>query len=473
MNLAQKVAFNTGIQILGQLFALGIGLLTLRLTATYLGVTSFGQLAIVLSLTGLVAIVADLGVTTTLARELAKSPTEADRLGGDLLRFRLVSSVTSVLLLLAVIPLLPYAHQTKLALTISLAALFFTILGGFPIAFFQANLRQELTAAINVLTKLLGLGAILVVRGFDLGLYGLVGLLVIVNGIACIAAFALSRRFWRVNVKFNWLRAKPLIRDAALIGLVSMIGLLHFRGDAIMLSLLKPADDVGIYAIAYRFVDQAFLLPGVFVATMFPIITQAVHRDEERAHRAINGTFQMLVLGAIAVTVMTYVLARPLVNLVAGAEFKASVRPLQILSFALIFMFVAPVFYNVLIVINKQKHLILVGVASLLLNVSLNLILIPQYSYNGAASATVVSEAFVLGGLYFAARRHYDFRLEKTFLLRALGATAAAVAVVALLRSESPWLAFALAELAFLVAAYGLKAVTNADLRMVLARRAA
>ena len=58
--------------------------------------------------------------------------------------------------------------------------------------------------------------------------------------------------------------------------------------------------------------------------------------------------------------------------------------------FPLPFMFVAPVFYNVLIVINKQKHLILVGVLSIALNVGLNLILIPRYSYNGAASATIV-----------------------------------------------------------------------------------
>src|SRR5437762_308387 len=98
MNLAQKVVFNTGIQISGRILSIAIGLLTIRLTATYLGVRSFGQLSIVISLTGLVAILADLGVTTTLTRELAKTPAEADRLGGDLLRFRLASSMIAALL---------------------------------------------------------------------------------------------------------------------------------------------------------------------------------------------------------------------------------------------------------------------------------------------------------------------------------------------------------------------------------------
>jgi O-antigen/teichoic acid export membrane protein len=112
-----------------------------------------------------------------------------------------------------------------------------------------------------------------------------------------------------------------------------------------------------------------------------------------------------------------------------------------------------------------------VGAASVALNVGLNLILIPRYSYNGAASATVASETFVLVGLYFVARRHYEFQLEKTFLLRALGATAAAGGVVALLRSESPWLAVVAAELTFGLAAYAFKAVTLADMKMVLERR--
>ena len=418
-------------------------------------------------MTGLVAILADLGVTTTLTRELAKAPEDADRLGGDLLRFRLASSI------IAAFSSSPSSRSSRTrttprsALAISLATMVFTILGGFPAAFFQANLRQEYTAAIDVATRVLGLAAIVLVRVFDLGLYGLVGLLVVVNGLACVWAFSLSRRFWRINIRFRWSRARGLLGDSVVIGLVSMIGLLHFRGDAVLLSLMKPARDVGIYAIAYRFVDQAFMLPGLFVGTMFPIITRAIHEDAARAQRAINRTFQTLLLGAIAVTVLIFVLAHPLVHLVAGTEFDASIRPLRILAFALPFIFVAPVFYNVLVVINRQRRLILIGAASLAVNVGLNLILIPRYSYNGAASATVVSEGLCAPRLRRGAR---PLRLPFREDLPATGprATAAAAGVVALMRSESPWLAVALAELAFLAAAYALRAVTRADLQVIL-----
>ena len=74
-------------------------------------------------------------------------------------------------------------------------------------------------------------------------------------------------------------------------------------------------------------------------------------------------------------------------------------------------------------------------------------------------------------GLSVIARRHYEFRLERTFLVRVLGATVAAAGVVALLSSESPWLSVVAAELTVGVAAYAFKAVTLADMKMVLERR--
>ena len=277
MNVARRVLVSTVVQMVARVVVLVLGLVSLRLTATYLGVQEFGQLSIIIALTGLVATLGDLGVTTTLARELAKHPEDAGRLGGDLLRFRLGTSVAAALVVVALMPFLPYSHGTKLALAIALGGMMFTILGTFPAAFFQANLRLDLAAATDVLTRILALLAIVVVRWLDLGLYWLVALLALVNLGVCVVSFALSRRFWRINMRVDWRRARPMIRDSIAVGIVSIIGLIHFRGDAILLSLLKPSRDVGIYAIAYRFIDQAFVLPGLFVGTMFPLITRALH----------------------------------------------------------------------------------------------------------------------------------------------------------------------------------------------------
>lgn len=470
MNVAQKVFLNTAVQLVARVVGLAVSLVVLRLTTTYLGVDDFGQLSIVLAVGGLLAVIGDLGVTTTLARELAKTPERADELGAHLLGFRLASAAGLVLAALALVPFLPYSHQTKVGLVVSLGGVFFASVATFPNAFFQVHLRLELQAALDVLQKLLNLVVVAVVVIDDLGFYPLVGLLAGVQAATCLTAFALSRRFWRVATGFDWLRSPTLVRDAVAIGVVSMIGLLHFRGDAFLLSLLKPASDVGIYTVAFRFVDQAFFVPGLFVAAMFPILTRYAHTDDDRLGVAVNRTFQVLLLGAIAVSLSVFVLARPLVRLVAGEGFGASVEPARILAFSLVFIFVSPVFYNLLIAVNRQRSLLAMGLASLVLNVALNLVLIPRWSYNGAAIATVISEGASFAGTYAIARRGIDFRLERAFFPRALGATLAAVGVVALLWQQSAWLAWGAAELALVGTAYALRAITPHDVAIILRR---
>ena len=468
--LVRKVFFNTAIQLVARFLGVAVSVVTFKLTTNYLGVGQFGQLSIVLAFADLLRVLADLGVGTTLARELAKSPGDADVLGGSLLRIRLAGTTGAILLALAVVPVLPYEHETKLALAAALVGVFFMSAATFPNAFFQTNLRLELQAALELATRFLNLALIAVVIAFDGGLYGVIASFVLVNAIVCLAAFWLSRPFWRLNVRFERRRASPLVRDAIAIGVVSMIGLLHFKGDAVLLSLLKPAKDVGVYAVAYRFIDYAFILPGLFVAAMFPILTRAIHRSPREGEVVINKTFQVLLLGAVPVTLGLVVLARPLIRIITSAEFDAAVTPLRILAFSLILIFVNPVFYNALIAVNRQRELIAVGIASVVFNVALNLVLIPRYSYDGAAIATLISEGVSCLGAFVIARRRLGFELDVLFLPRVLLAVTAAAGAAAATWRVSEWVAFVAAELAFALAAYATGAVTRADLRMVLRR---
>ena len=468
MNLTQKVAYNTGIQMTGRAVSIAVGLVTLRLQATYLGIQSFGEYSEVLAVAGATVIVADLGVTTILARELAKKPEDVDTLGGNLLFFRLVTSLLASGVLLLALPLFPYTHETKVALAIFVPSIFLTILGGFPYSFFQTNLRLDYAAVLDVSARLLGLAAILVVRLLDLGLYGLVSVLLVVNLTTCFATFAFSRQFWRINIRFSWPRAKPLIRASIGIGFIATVGLFSYRGDAIWLSLLRPASDVGIYTVAYRFVDQAFMVPGMFIAAVFPIMTRALHSNEGDAKRVINRTFRFLALAGGAMTIALYVLAPVLVRLAAGDEFGSAARPLQILSFAMVFLFTAPVFYNILVAINKLRALMAAGIFILICDIATNLILIPKFGYNGCAIATVSTETLATVVLMSIARRHSSFGLERSFILGATGAGIGATVAVVALESASPWLSCAIAEAVFCLAALGLGAVKRAEAQVDL-----
>lgn len=470
MNLAQRVALNTSAQIGGQVVGILVALVTLRVTTGYLGVDGFGELAIVLALGGLVVTLSELGVTTTLARELAKAPDDADRLAGSLLCFRLVSSLGLVVVVLVAIPALPYASETKLALAVYLVGVLAQSLATFPKAFFQTNLQLHLQAAVDLTTKVLALIAVSVVAVLDLGFHALVGGLALVSVAGFTLAFRFLTRFWRPVLRWDAVLGRSLVRTALAIGAVSVIGLLTFQADAILLSLLAPARDVGIYTVAFRFIDTAFVFPGLFVAAVFPIFARLVAEGPGRVDETVNRAFQVLALGSVAVAVAIFSLARPVVLLVAGADFEDAVVTARILAFCIPFIFCAPVFYNLAIAANRQRSLVWVGLASLAFNLTANLALIPPYTYNGAAAAALLTTALSFALSAWVGVRAVSIRFEWRFLAKALAAATSAAAAVALLLPMSDFVAFAVAEVAFVAIAFLVGAVRNADIRLVLGR---
>jgi O-antigen/teichoic acid export membrane protein len=472
--LAQRVAFNTGIQVVGLVLGIFLSFAFLRLATGYLGVNAFGELAVVLTLGGLIVTLADFGINTTLAREVSKHPDDRDRLAGTLLSFRFAGAAAISVLVLLALPFTPYPHALRVALAVSLFGVFFTSVGTFPKAFFQVNLSLQRQAALDLTQKVLNVAVLLVAIWVGLGLLALVALLAAVNLVVAVCSFVLARRYWRFNVRWRWTRqSRRLIRSSLTIGLVSMIGLLHYRGDAVLLSLLKPAKDVGIYSIAYRFVDQAFVLPGLLMAAIFPTLTRyANDSDRDRRDRLVNKTFQVLLLSAVFVAIAVFTLSPLLITWIAGDDFLAAIEPAQILAFSIVFLFVSPVFYNLLIAIDRQRALVVLGLVALTLNVILTLSLIPRYSYNGAAVATVVSEGFTFFATLFLCRRLASARIDAWLVVRVGMATIAALSSVALMRGDAAWLSFAVAEGLFIVFAFGVRAITQADLRLLFERGA-
>jgi O-antigen/teichoic acid export membrane protein len=471
MNLAQRVALNTAAQVASQVIGVVVSLVTLRITTGYLGVDEYGELAIIIAVAGVVVAMSELGVATTLSRELVKTPENVDRLAGNLLSFRVVSTLALALATLAIVPALPYSSQTKLGLAIYLVGVVGWSLASFPRAFFQTRLKLHLQATIDLATRMLLLGVVSVVVVLDLGFYALVSVSALVGVAGFALAFWFLLRFWRPHLRWERDLGLRLARDTLSVGVVSFVGLLHFRVDAVLLSLLAPARDVGIYSIAYRFVDQSIFLAAPFILAVFPILARLVHEGPGRADKTINRSFQVLALASIAVVLATVTLAQPIVHLMAGPDFDDAVNTARILAFCLPSLFCTLVFYHVCIAVNRQRDLIWVGVACLTLNVSLNLILIPRYTYNGAAAATVISEGLAFAGSYWLARRSLDFHFELGFLARAGAATAVAGLVAALVIERSELAAFALGEFALVSVAYLAGAVRPADLSLLLGRQ--
>ena len=124
-----------------------------------------------------------------------------------------------------------------------------------------------------------------------------------------------------------------------------------------LLSILKPLADVGVYSVAYRFIEQVLYIPSFFVAAVFPIIASYHATGDALLKLAIDKSFAFLVILGFPVTAALFMLAPEIVNLIAGAEFSDAVRPLRILVLSSIFFFTNALFSSLLVIYDLERQM--------------------------------------------------------------------------------------------------------------------
>ena len=130
---------------------------------------------------------------------------------------------------------------------------------------------------------------------------------------------------------------RRLTKASLPVGFFTILGIVHFRIDTVLLSILKPLADVGVYSVAYRFIEQVLYIPSFFVAAVFPIIASYHATSDALLKLAIDKSFAFLVILGFPVTAALFILAPDVVNLIAGSDFDEAVTPLRILVLSSIF----------------------------------------------------------------------------------------------------------------------------------------
>jgi O-antigen/teichoic acid export membrane protein len=210
-----------------------------------------------------------------------------------------------------------------------------------------------------------------------------------------------------------------MLRDAVPLGAVTVASLILYRADTVLLSVLRNAHDVGIYNLSYRFLDLLLAVPGLFMASVFPLLSAHVG-DPASFRRIWQKALDALALAGVPLAFGTLLTASHLIHFLGGDQFAASVEPLQILSFVVLLSYLDFAFPHALIIANRQRSILIILVIGVALNLGLNLVFIPKGSYIAAATVSVVSELVNVLLAYALAVRTYGYSLSFITPLKAV-----------------------------------------------------
>lgn len=468
--LARNVALLWGARGL----ALALQLVSFAVLASYLGPARFGVYAFALAMAELLRIVTNFGFETVVTRDVAQQPVRERELVPALLHLRVLAGVVAYGLLAAVVFAAGYSGTQREA---ALAAGTLLVLLSIEslIVVLQVRLAMGWVAVADMVRVLAFLGGVVVLTSRDAGPVAFVWLYVAVGVLgASVAAVAALRRVeldWRPRPRL-W---TPVLRAAWPIGLAGLFIALYYRIDMAILARLKPAADLGQYGAAYRFLETFAVMPALAMTVIAPVLAQSFAESRAILQRRYERAVHLVTVLVVPVGVVGAMTAWRLVPSLPGfGDYAGAGVALSILAPAAAALFLATIAQAVLVAAHLEGRLLRLAAFGVVLNVALNVALIPPFSYVGAAAATAVTEAAVLllSAREVRLRLGIGWPVERVWQPLAAGAACAAALVPAYLLN--PFLQLAIGLAVYAAAVVRLGALDRADLAGIhpFARRA-
>ena len=438
---------------------LGSLVITIWLMPRYFTESELGGYFVAIALTNLIAILTELGLQNPLIREMTLHLEQTRHYLGNALIVRGILSIIAYgIMIISGIFLYP-PIIVKMIVFLGLAEIVNSLAQLYRCVFrAHEEMKYEAFTVIAERGAFLIIGGGAILRG-----YGLVPVCQVMLAASCIN-LVLSVGLTRL--RFTQLRFQPsreivnvLMRQALPFAIGNLFNLLYFRVDAIMLSKLSAegVDANTWYGLAYTIVNAFTILPGAFMmGAMFPVLSRAWEREKGRFPGAYSLSMRWMVLSgfplAVGLSILSPEITVVLFPTYALNEVVKISTALQWLSWAGGLIFLTTAVLAVLRATDKRRAFSVLMGATALLNICLNLYLIPRFSHTGAAIAMVISEAFLLiFGIGYISSNIIKFRetrlVFRTFLKASILSALMGVGLVMLKESFSIWVLIPLAML--------------------------
>jgi O-antigen/teichoic acid export membrane protein len=175
-----------------------------------------------------------------------------------------------------------------------------------------------------------------------------------------------------------------------------------------MLSFMTNDQAVGLYSAAYNLIEGLLFVPLAFTTAITPLASQLFYKSLTRMRNVCAESLRYMAMISLPIAVGTTLFASKIINIIYGKQYFGSVLALQVLIWSIVPTFLHYVLGLFVVSTNNEKQGTINTGSCAILNVLLNLVLIPKYSFVGAAVATIITEAFLVVMNYRVLHRVFE-----------------------------------------------------------------
>lgn len=389
----KKYFHNTSWPLLARISGLIAAFITTIYVTRSLGPESYGQLSYSLSFIGLFGILASFGIDSVLYRDLVNHPEKRHLYLGTALGIKLIMSITTGLVIALFALTIVHDDVSKYIILILAPMFLGSALQTTLISDFGSQVRAKYPSIIHIIIvfilNILKVGIIF----FGGGVLYLGAVLLLEPFLYAILLFTTHQKVfgtfhsWQFNINI----ARELLYESWPFIFISAFTIIYSRIDQVMLKHMVDASATGIYDAAVRIAEVWYLFPSIIASSLFPAILNAKKTNPKEYRSRLLLLSGLLLLISLAFIIPLSLVGKPLISLLYGGAFTASVAPFLIYLWAGIFASLDNVTRWYLLAEKKRKLIFFITALSALINIGLNLILIPLYGPSGAAISTLIS----------------------------------------------------------------------------------
>lgn len=386
------------------------------------GAEVYGSYFALISFSFLLNILLDFGITNYNTREISQNRQLLQKHFGGIVALRFMLFVAYSVILMGVGLLLGYSkYQLGILAILGLNQ---------ALASFILYLRSNIAAlhkfkadsVMSIIDRLILIGLMSVLlwgnitdQPFQIEwfVYGqtIAYLITVILGFILVLYYAGKVRF-----KFDRLFMRAILKKSFPYALLVFLMAVYFRTDSVMLERIHPegAFEAGIYAMGFRFFEAANMIAFLFGVLLLPIFSRMLQK-KENVQPIASLSFKILLSGAIILSVACVSLPVDILELRYHNHSELAGPVFAVLMIGFLFVCCTYIFGTLLTANGSLKQLNRIAIGAVVLNIILNLILIPDYGAWGCALTSAITLALVALAQIALSIRTFKFRITKGF----------------------------------------------------------
>jgi O-antigen/teichoic acid export membrane protein len=390
MSNAATVSKNTAVLLAGYFISYALRFVYVGVLARYIGATGLGQIATATALVSLAILLVNFGLDTLIVRDVAGSPGQASKYFANVAFVRFLLSLVFAIALAALASLSNYPYETQVIIALYGLTYVIDAFSSIARSVFNAFQRMEFSSAIDLTRDVLNVGFSLL--GIWLG-WSLVAIVAVSAGASfiklIISVVVTLRRFIRPQFQIDLILCGQLLCTAIPFAVLLAISAASTQMGTVILSWAGTAENVGIYAAAAMPISMLIMLPNMFMESILPAFSDHHQNSPAGLARSYHHSFKAMLIVGFPLGAGTILVSEYAIPLIFGAGFVKAVPVMNILAIQLMTMagYVNGAFLNAT---NRQSLFAIIRAAMTVLSIILSVILIPIYSYVGAAIAVAI-----------------------------------------------------------------------------------